>query len=83
MNGHFAESPPDAELALAEKRWLIAEVWKRIEDQDTSGATTRDVIEDLRLRATDHLAAGTPHDISCAERLTAEAICKIAGSTYS
>ena len=81
--GHFAESPPDAELDLAERLRLIVEVWKQIEDHDTSGATTRDVIEEMKLRVTDCLASGTPNDIRCAERLTAEALCKIAGSIYS
>ena len=83
MKGHFAESPPDAELDLAERRRLLAEVWMQIEDHDTSGATTRDVIDELKLRVTDYLASGLPDDIRCAERLTAEAICKIAGSIYS
>jgi hypothetical protein len=83
MNGHFAESPPDAELDLAERARLIAEIWKQIEDNDSSGATTRDVIEEMKQRVTDCLASGTPDDIRRAEQLTAEAACKIAGSIYS
>jgi hypothetical protein len=83
MTKYFAESPPAVELDLATRRRLIADLWMQLESNDSSGATTGDVIEELRLRVTDHLAAGTPDDISCAERLTAEAICKYAGSGES
>ena len=83
MTRYFAESPPAVELDLATRRRLVADLWMELEANDSSGATTRDVIEELRQRVTDHLAAGTANDIRSAERLTAEAICKYAGLTNS
>ena len=83
MTRYFAKSPPEVELDLSTRRQLIADVWMELEANESSGATTGDVIEELRLRVTDHLAAGTPDDIRCAERLTAEAICKYAGFSDS
>jgi hypothetical protein len=72
--GHFAESLSDAELELATRRQLIVDIWCAIESGECSGATTWDVIEDLRLRTTDAIAIGSPDSIRLAERLTAEAL---------
>jgi hypothetical protein len=74
MLGRFTESLSDAELDLATKRRLIVDIWCAIESSESSGATTWDVIEDLKIRVTDALASGSPDHIRLAERLTAEAL---------
>jgi hypothetical protein len=76
MVGRFTESLSDAELDLGTRRRLIVDIWCAIDAGDSSGATTWDVIEDIRIRVTDFLASGTENDIRNAERLTAEALCR-------
>ena len=74
MMGRFAESLSDAELDLATRRQLIVDIWCALDASEVSGATTWDVIENLRIRVTDALASGSENDIRVAERLTAEAM---------
>jgi hypothetical protein len=76
MLGRFAESLSDAELDLATRRRLIVDIWCAIESGESSGATTWDVIEELRIRVTDLLASGSTDNVRLAERLTAEALCR-------
>ena len=81
MKAQLAESLPGGELDLAIRRRLIVDTWAAIEARESSGATTWDVLDELKLRVTDLLAAGRESDIRLAERLTAEAVCRYEGLT--
>lgn len=75
--GKSAESLLAVELDLATRRKVLTDLWLALEANETSGATTWDVIEDLRIQVTDCLSEGSASSIRAAERLTAKAICLI------
>lgn len=70
-------SPDDPEWRRVHIRDVI-EFWSQFDVCGESGATTLEVLDELRLEVTDALGRDPP-DVDRAMRLTAEALCRIEG----
>ncbi len=71
--------PPDDVSAVEPRIRRIVDFWNELDCSGESGATTWEVLEELRLEVTECLSRDPP-DIDLAESLTARAMHSIAGA---